>query len=185
MRRILWVVPRGVYRTEHPEWVEPVSLSQDRNGKCHGVRRGRSAWLGTGRALEDCRSCVVTFCGQGGPTARAADYQGRLGSEAAVTLGSAPCRLSPQQRSNPRGTGPSEKCHKRKSARKSVLARPLVQNENRFPTDSGTSLLSPKAFASAVMARQPVQWPAAIKERSTLPIASTVSGIIRSFVPER
>src|SRR5882724_425673 len=44
------------------------------------------------------------------------------------------------------------------------IAQPAPQNENRFPTESGTSLPSPNAFARAVMARQPVQWPAAMTE---------------------
>ena len=35
------------------------------------------------------------------------------------------------------------------------------------------------------MARQPVQWPAATTSRSKPRIASTVCGMIRSFVPER
>jgi hypothetical protein len=59
-----------------------------------------------------------------------------------------------------------------------------AQNVNRLPTESGTRR-SLKAFASAVMARHPVQWPAAMIARSNSRNAATVSGMIASFAPER
>jgi hypothetical protein len=36
------------------------------------------------------------------------------------------------------------------------------QNTKRFPTAVGVTILSPKALTNVVIARQPVQWPAAI-----------------------
>ena len=56
----------------------------------------------------------------------------------------------------------------------SRLQRPPRQNRSRLPTASGASLASPKALARAVMARQPVQWPAAITSRSNPRRAATV-----------
>ena len=43
----------------------------------------------------------------------------------------------------------------------------------------------PNTFTSAVTARQPVQWPAAITLRPKPVMASTVSGMIGSFGPAR
>jgi len=44
---------------------------------------------------------------------------------------------------------------------------------------------SPNTFMSAVTARQPVQWPAAITLRPKSFMASTVAGMIGSFGPDR
>src|SRR5450755_700710 len=54
------------------------------------------------------------------------------------------------------------------------------QNRYVFPTADGTTA-PPKAFDSALTARQPVQWAAAIVIRLNARNASTVSGITRSF----
>ena len=43
------------------------------------------------------------------------------------------------------------------------------QNVKRFPTASGANRESPNALARAVIARQPVQWPAAITDRLNFP----------------
>lgn len=57
-------------------------------------------------------------------------------------------------------------------------------SRNVFPTAEGTTAW-PKADVSAPIARQPVQCPAAIVFRLNARIASTVSGMIFSMLPDR
>jgi hypothetical protein len=59
------------------------------------------------------------------------------------------------------------------------------QTVTRLPTASGTSVCSPKAWASAFTARQPVQCPGAIMASPKSRRAATVSGMIFSFEPVR
>ena len=57
-------------------------------------------------------------------------------------------------------------------------------SRNVFPTAEGTTA-GPKADVSAPIARQPVQCPAAMVFRLNVRIASTVSGMIFSVLPDR
>ena len=70
----------------------------------------------------------------------------------------------------------SNACHQR--------AEVSGYSRNVFPTAEGTTA-GPKADVSALIARQPVQCPAAMVFRLNARIESTVSGMIFSVLPDR